>query len=278
MANEILIDRGGPVLQRAKIVLSFRGLGWLTGSISTSDVIRAFNAALASPYLSHLVQYRGIRRAEIVFAIEDWRDLGKLGPDPRNFVPGNIWLVSDEEIKNVARVAMRARPPEDNEEVFYLAVVSQNPIPIVVENIKASGYHDKFDEDGRTVTYGVLLHQSANTVEQSWQYLPGVFTHELVEACTDPDVTSGFIVNPGWADNGAELCDMNQTGPVQLPGFEHEVNLAMYWSELEQAAVVPTAYSLRVALGKRLTDSVPSVRALIQGISIRDFILAGCNP
>src|SRR5437016_716299 len=110
MANEILIDGGGPVLQRAKIVLSFRGLGWLRGSISSSDVRRAFDAALASPYLSHLVQYRGIRRAETVFAIEDTRDLGKLGPDPRKFVAGNIWLVSDEDIKNVTRVALRARP------------------------------------------------------------------------------------------------------------------------------------------------------------------------
>jgi hypothetical protein len=139
MANEILVDQGAPVLQRAKIVLSFRGSGWLTGSISTSDVRRAFDAALASPYLSHLVQYRGIRRAEIVFAIEDTRDLGKLGPDPRKFVAGNIWLIADEEIKNVSRVALRARPPEDNEEVFYLAVVSQDPIPIVVEQVNASG-------------------------------------------------------------------------------------------------------------------------------------------
>jgi hypothetical protein len=273
MANEILIDQGGPVLQRAKIVLSFRGAGWLTGSISTSDVRRAFDAALASPYLSHLVQYRGIRRAEIVFVIEDARNLGHLGPDPRKFVAGNIWLIADEEIKNVARVALRARPPEDNEEVFYLAVVSQDPIPIVVEQVNASGYHDKFDEDGRSVVYGVLLHQSASTAEESWHYLPGIFSHELVEACTDPDVRSGFILN-----TVGELCDMDDVRAVRLPGFEHEVNLSVYWSELERAAVAPTAYSLRIALGKRSAEPIPSVRTAIQGTSIRDAILAGCNP
>jgi len=273
MANEILTDRGGPILQRAKIVLSFRGSGWLTGSISTSDVRRAFDAALASPYLSHLVQYRGIRRAEIVFVIEDPRNLGQLGPDPRKFVAGNIWLIADEEIKNVARVASRARPPEDNEEVFYLAVVSQDPIPIVVEQVNASGYHDKFDEDGRTVFYGVLLHQSAGTVEESWHYLPSVFSHELVEACTDPDVKSGFILN-----TVGELCDMDEDRAVQLPGFEHEVKLSVYWSELERTAVAPTTYSLRVALGKRSTEVIPSVQAAIQGTSVREAILAGCNP
>ncbi len=273
MANEILTDKGGPILTRAKVVLSFRGLGWTTGRFTTSDARRAFDAALASPYLSHLVQYRGIRRAEIVFAIEDTRDLGTPGPDPRKFVAGNIWLIADEEIKNVARVALRARPPEDNEEVFYLAVVSQDPIPIVVEQVDASGYHDTFDEDGRTVFYGVLLHQSASTTEESWHYLPSVFSHELVEACTDPDVSSGFTLN-----TVGELCDMDEDRPIRLPGLEHEIKLSVYWSELERAAVAPTTYSLRIALGKRSTDVVPSVRTAIHRSSIRAAILEGCNP
>jgi hypothetical protein len=207
-----------------------------------------------------------------VLTIEDTRDLGKLGPDPRKFVAGNIWLVSDEDVKNVVRVALRARPPKNNEEVFYLTVVSQNPIPIVVEQVNASGYHDTFEEDGRTVFYGVLLHQSASAVEESWHYLPSVFTHELVEACTDPDVKSGFILN-----TVGELCDMGEDRAVQLPGLEHEVKLSVYWSELERAAVAPTTYSLRVALGKRSTEAIPSVRRAIQGASVRNAILAGCN-
>lgn len=272
MANEILTDQGGPVIERAKIVLSFRGSGWLSGSITSSDVRRAFDAVLASPYMSHLVQYRGIRRAEIVFAIEDPRDLGSLGPDPRKFVAGNVWLLHDEDIRNVSRVALRARPPENNETVFYLAVVSQDPIPLVIEQINASGYHDTFVEDGRTVFHGVLLHQSASTVEQTWHYLPGVFTHELVEACTDPDVRSGFILN-----TVGELCDMNEVRTAQLPGFEHKVDLSVYWSELERGVVAPTTYSLRVALGKRANDFVPGIKALVQGNSMRGFILTGCN-
>jgi hypothetical protein len=272
MANEILIDQGGPVLTRAKVVLSFRGAGWTTGAFSPTDARRAFDAALASPYLSHLVQYRGIRRAEIVSSIEDTSNLGKLGPDPRKLVTGDIWLIADEDIRNVARAALKARPPEDNEEVFYLAVVSQDPIPIVVEQVKASGYHGTFDEDGRTVTYGVLLHQSASTVEESWQYLPRVFSHELVEACTDPDASSGFILN-----TVGEICDMNDTRPLRLPGLEHEITLAVYWSELERSVVAPTAYSLRVSLGKRPNEAIPSLRA-IQVTSVRDAILARCNP
>ena len=273
MANELLRDQGGPVLQRAKIVLSFRGSGWQTGAISTTDVRRAFDAVLASPYLSHLVQYRGIRRAEIVFSSVDTNDLGSLGPDPRKFVAGNIWLLRDEDIRNVARDALKARPPQDNEEMIYFTVVSQDPIPIVVEQKDADGYHDTFNEEGTTVFYGVLLHQSASTVEESWRYLPGIFTHELVETCTDPDVRSGFIVDPF-----GEICDMGEERAVRLPGLEREIKLAVYWSELKRKTVSPLTYSLRVALGKRDADSVPAVKPLLQGKSVRDFILAGCNP
>jgi len=196
-----------------------------------------------------------------------------LGPDPRKFVAGNIWLLNDEDIRNVTRIAMGARPPNVGEDVIYLSVVSQDPIPIVVEELNASGYHNTFDEGGRTITYGVLLNQSANPVAETWRYLPGVFSHELVEACTDPDVKSGFIVN-----TIGEICDIDDTRVVHLRGLEHEVTLAAYWSDLERAYVAPTTYSLRVALGKKLTDSVPGVRAFIDRSSVRAFILAGCNP
>ena len=272
MANEILTDGGGPIIERAKIVLSFRGAGWQSGAVSPGDMRRAFDAAVASPYMSQLIQYRGIRRASIIFSIEDFNNLGSLGPDPRKFVPGNVWLLHDEDIRNVARVALRARPPENNETIFYLTVLSQDPIPLVVEQINASGYHNTFEENDQTVYYGVLLHQAASTVEESWRYLPGVFTHELVEACTDPDVKSGFLLN-----TVGEICDMDEVTTVRLPGLEHEVTLAKYWSELERRPVAPVSYSLRIALGKRPAEKVPGIRRLIAGTSARRFILSGCN-
>jgi|GEM_PF-6476462 len=275
MGNEVLTDGGGPVLQRVKVVLTFRGAGWANGAISSSEVRRSFVATLASPYMSQLIQYRGIRRAQIIFTQEDTADMGRLGPDPRKFVSGNIWLIADEDVRNAARVALRARPPQENEEVLYLVVVSQDPIPIVVEFQDASGYHSQFLEDGVVVRYGVLLHQSASTAEEAWHYLPGVFSHELVEACTDPDTTSGFhVVIDGKPE---ELCDLDDTRPVRLNGFAPEVKLAAYWSELGREAVVPTVYSLRAALGKRPTDPVPSVKTAIAGTDVRAFIRAGCD-
>jgi hypothetical protein len=226
--------------------------------------------------MSRLVQYRGIRRAVIVFADLDTGNLGKLGPDPRGYASGNIWILADEDVREVARGAMKARPPKPNENVLYLTIVSQDPIPIVAEQLAASGYHYEFEENGTAVRYGVLLNQSAISAEQTWDYLPGVFSHELVESCTDPDTRTGFFLNR--IVDTIEICDINDTRSVQLPNFEKEVKLAAYWSGLEDIPVVPTTYSLRVALGKRPDDAVASIKAALGGnSSIRSFILAGCN-
>lgn len=159
--------------------------------------------------------------------------------------------------------------------MIYFAVVSQDPIPIVVEQLDASGYHQQFQEGDVTVRYGVLLHQAATKAEAAWLYLPGVFTHELVETCSDPDAASGFLLT--LDGNVVELADLDDTRPVRLPRFEHTVELAAYWSELERKAVAPTSYSLRVALGKKPTDSVPDIGALVGQSSVRAFILAGCD-
>ena len=35
--------------------------------------------------------------------------------------------MSDEDVRDIARVAERARPARENEDVFYLAVISQDP-------------------------------------------------------------------------------------------------------------------------------------------------------
>jgi hypothetical protein len=203
----------------------------------------------------------------------DTSDIGVRGPDPRGFVQGDIWLVSDADIRKIVSDAARQRPAAAGEELIYLVLISQDPIPIVTQHPNANGYHDTFDDAGTPRVYGVVLNQAARIAEAIWLYLPGVFAHELVEASTDPDVKTGYVL-----DTGDELCDMNKTQTVTLDGLDHPVELALYWSELEGAAVAPTTYSLRIHLGVRAAQTVASVRSSIPGASVRDAILAGCNP
>ena len=273
MANGQIVDRGGRVLERGKLFVRLRGAGWTTGAFTPDDANRSFKATLASPYLSSLVQYRGVRRTRMEDFQTDAANIGNLGPDPRHFVATDIWLIKDEDIQKIVVEMAKNRPPQEDGASLYMVAISQDPIPIVVENLNASGYHQSFNNGGRTLHYAVLLNISSNDVDHTWHFLPGVFSHELVEACTDAEPPTGFAFT-----DGDEICDLNDERPVKLPGLEREVNLAAYWSDLEKTAVVPTGYSLRVALGKRPTDAVPSVRALIKRASILAAILAGCNP
>jgi hypothetical protein len=122
----------------------------------------------------------------------------------------------------------------------------------------------------------VLLHIASSTVEHSFHYLPGVFSHETVEACTDPDVTSGVsLENIDGTNKSGEICDMDRVQSVRLPGFDHDIDLSVYWSEVERQAVAPTSYSLRVAFGIGSTGELASVANAMKGKSVRDFIAAG---
>jgi hypothetical protein len=267
------IDGHGPLLTRAKVALCFRGAGWTDAHFTTTNARDAFFAAIASPYMSSLVQYRGIRRAEIVFSTTDLTNIGALGPDPRKFVPGNVWRIPDADIRSAVKDLARMRPAGEHEEVLYFVVINQSPIPIVLDELDASGYHSQFESDGRSITYAVALNIAGQTTDHTFRFLTGVFTHELVEACTDPDTTSGYRL-----DNGDELADLNDTREITLPGLDHAVELAAYWSELDQEAVVPTSLSFRIAAGLSRRDTLPSARAVLNGRTMRTFILQGFNP
>jgi hypothetical protein len=237
-------DHGGPIIERAQLFIRLRGAGWLTGPFKSSDALTAFEATVASPY--------------------------------RKFVAGNVFLIPDADIQKVVvdMANSQPQPLQDDKNFIFMVVISQDPIPIVPEQSNASGYHQSFiTDDKRTLHYAVLLNQSSNELDHTWHYLPGVFSHELVESCTDPDPPGGFLFQ-----DGDEICDLNDQRHVNLIGLDHEVDLAAYQSQLEQKAVVPTAYSLRIALGKRPTDIVPSVKALINQKSMLAAILARCNP
>lgn len=266
-------DHGGPILERAQLFVRLRGTGWITGAFKSNDAHVAFKAVLASPYLSSLVRYRGVRRARLVQFESDPSNMGHLGPDPRKFVSGNIWIVPDAEIQSVVVDMASERRPEDDSTSLFMVVISQDPVQVVPESPNANGYHQSFDSNGRTLHYAVVLHQSASTLDHSWHYIPGVFSHELVEACTDPEPPGGFLFQ-----DGDEICDLNDERHVNLTGLDHEIDLAAYQSQLENKAVVPTAYSLRIVMGLRPADSVSSVKPFVKNGSVSAAIFVRCNP
>jgi hypothetical protein len=271
------VDGGGPVLSRAKIVLIFKGSGWLGGNPRINDAQTVLQAALASPYASHMKQYRDIRRPQIVDTLTDTSDVGGLGPDPRGFLTGDVWVVSDADMQSVVRGALQSRPPRDDEQIYYMVLFSNNVIPVLSDKglLNAEGYHSRLEDQGRSITYGVVLNNASNTLENIWRSvgsLPAVFGHEVVEACTDPGPTPGFSL-----DNGEELADLGQAKVVPVPGLQQSISIAAYWSELMGGPVVPTAYSMRVFLGLSHAQSGFVSGAFGRSQTVRSEVLAAFN-
>jgi hypothetical protein len=277
---------GARVLEKAKIVLVFMGDGWNSpnGLPSQTDADGAFRAIFAGPYMSHLTQYDGIHRAEIVATVNGPSSIGELGKDPRGYLP-QVQLISDQQITDALGGVIDALSRPAGEETLYMAIISYGAQPILSDHSESGGgFHFQFDHAGKTHAWGVVTNLSGNTEENIWQSsgaLPTVFTHEVVEACTDPDDTSGYRLTPPpkATDPGEnELCDYAVSAVVRLPGFARDVNLEGYWSNVHDSWVVPTEYSLRAALGQQTRTFVPNVGSALGGAtSLRAAVRTLCN-
>jgi hypothetical protein len=70
--------------------------------------------------------------------------------------------------------------------------------------------------------------------------IPKVFSHEVAEACSDPDVGSGIIVN-----NNQEIGDVCNNTWQTINGHAEEA----YWSEADLRCVIPIWQALSSVVG-----------------------------
>ncbi len=256
------------------------GDGWTDAGLpSRSDAEAMFRATLATPYMSYLAQYQGICKAEIVAVSNGPTSIGKIAPDPRQYIP-TVQLISDKEITDALGVNIDAAPRPEGEQTLYMAIISSQTQPVLSEHTDAGGFHYFFAHNGRNYDFGVVLNFSGNTVENIWGDLASVFTHELVEACTDPDGASGYrLTPPPNAKNPGEneLCDFAPKVQLRLPGLSRDVGLESYWSNLHDQWVVPTGYSVRAALGQQTPQAVYDVWSALGAVRVRAAVRARCT-
>ncbi len=272
---------GGRIIRRARIVLVFMGDGWTPAGLpSRADAEAAFRAVLATPYMSYLVQYPGIGLAQIVAAHDGPASIGKIGPDPRQYLP-TVRLISDQDITDALAADIDATPRPAGEETLYMAVISSQAQPVLSGHTSAGGFHYFFRHGGHDYDFGAVLNLSGNTADNIWGGggLVAAFTHELVEACTDPDGSSGYRLtpSPNTADPGEnELCDYAPSAQVRLPGLSWDVGLEGYWSNLHDKWVVPTDYSVRAALGQQQPESIDDLWTALGSPRVRAAVRARC--
>jgi len=251
-------DKGTPKLTNVHVLLIFWGTQWAGNpNPLATQVTNAVRNLLAGPYMSFLAQY-GVRRGSL------WGTLFFTSSDPpQSFSYANVgsFIINQLDQDQLPE-------PDSDWPLFYCVIMPSNvsfqgdprletvPLPpgtlskVVGANSSIIwNDYDLGDVDNDPAHYAWV--GSDGTVD----YITTVLSHELVEACTDPNGGNGIVqVNPPCAGGACQIGDPC-TG---ICDFVRGVKVQSYWSQLgpwtgngfspNGACLVPKLYSVRRAL------------------------------
>jgi hypothetical protein len=221
---------GGPVIGNVDIQLVFWGQEWANPAPPVAPIViqSSVQTILNSPYLSKLTQYGcsatgRIRGTTFV-----------TGGDPPNpFNDGSVQAFVSGLIDN------ETLPEPDEDWDLFVCVFM--PSYAVYGPGGALGAHSAFvwnDYD--------LFDVDNDKCRVAWIGNPGgagaldaittTFSHELVEACTDPETTGA----PGWRQTPCATPTQCEIGDVcNSTGRVYGVQVQSYWSQADGSCVIP---------------------------------------
>ncbi len=186
--SQTVVDHGGPVINNADVELVFWGSGWNSGSGPTlrNNLTAAAGRIVSGPYLTMLSQYRSaIGPGQVVDSIT----IDSSDP-PRTF--------NDSQVQSMLRtnIANGTLPdPSTDSQLLYMVIVQPGS---TAGNI--GGEHNSALSGSTRFHYGWSINNG------SQGNITTIFSHELIEAVSDPEVN----VRTAITTNGAnELCDGN---------------------------------------------------------------------
>jgi hypothetical protein len=213
------------ILTHAQVQLIFWGSAWTRDATPPANAI--FNAAqtiLSGLYMSKLSQYRGIGTGSM---------LGNLVIDPTD--PPNPFS-TDDVAQCVLRLiaAGKVPEPEDDQPIFYCVF---SPVGVNFNQPDINGVHSYI----YNVSFNLPLDVNLDKVLFAWVMNDGmldsvttIFSHELVETCTDPD-GNAFQVTPLDPNSWHEIGDVCEGISDTLNG----VKVQAYWSQSDVSCVIP---------------------------------------
>lgn len=216
-AGTSIVDLHGMILTNVQVQLIFWGSAWADNtSPSASTVFNAVQTILAGPYMSKLAQYRGIAEGTMP---------GKLVIDPSN--PPDPFSTDDVAQRILHLIAAGKVPKsEDDQHILYCVFL---PVGVSFDQPNINGIHSFIYH----VSYNFPLDVDLDKVLFAWVMNDGtldsmttIFSHELVETCTDPD-GNGFQVTPLDPNSWHEIGDMLNGVKVQA-----------YWSQSDGNCVI----------------------------------------
>jgi len=221
-------DKGGLIFTNVHLQLIFWGNQWGGASTpSAQDIQDAVVSIIIGPYMSALTQYRNIGNATLsgttLVTTSD-------PPDP----------FSNDDVADLIHGLIKAKTvpePETSSQLLYCvfmpAGVQFNQPGIIGEHSFFIGLDFDFplDLDVGPVYYAWVANDG------TLGYVTTVFSHELVESCTDPAGNAilgapGICPGGGWCEIG-DVCQGNNA-------VLDNVLVQSYWSQQDSTCIVPS--------------------------------------
>jgi hypothetical protein len=221
-------DGGGAVLTNVEVILCFWGSFWTTTpppSPSANQYKQAIEGILSGPFMGGLNQYRGVGQGKLIFT--DIND----SSDPANgYTDADVVAMLTNRLQNTSMP-----PPTAGHNRFYAVIA---PVGIANSITQFAGQHQSFTFNGVTAAYAWVDNTGSLTGHNS---TTKVFSHEFVEACTNPNVDTsndGILVNGTGVSNDeiGDTCN-NQFATADMNGIQCSVQ--SYWSKADNACILP---------------------------------------
>ena len=221
-------DGGGRLLTHVEVILCFWGKFWSrtpSPAPSSADYRTAIQGIITGPYMVNLGQYRGVGPGTLIYSeINDTSD------------PVNGF--SDSDVANMLKSRLQTTampPPTAGHDRFYAVILPQGILNV---NPALAGEHRSFIYNGVTGYYAWVENTGSLTGPAC---VTKVFSHELVEACTNPNVDTSndgiTVAGVGVAeDEIADACN-NQYATVNVSGMQCSVQA--YWSRSDNVCILP---------------------------------------
>lgn len=228
-------DGGGEVLTNVEVTAIFWGSYWSASpapSPSSDTYYRAFTGLVTGPFMTGLRQYRGVGPGTM---------LGKFINDSSDPSDG----YSDADVVSMLKAFFRhnaeVTAPAAGHQRFYAVVTPPGINNSLSNSSGAAGQHQTFLYNGVT-TYYCWVDSDCGLTEAISDGVVNVFSHELVEACTDP-LGKSIRVDGRQSDGSevkndeiADACN-NEFAIVDMNGVR--CNVQCYWSKVDHACIIP---------------------------------------
>lgn len=234
---------GGRTLTRVEVQVIFWGSWWLRNDTFRGKVISAVSTILTGSYMTELQQYGGIQKGKLSDILPKLviNPVGNSSADPP---PIFGRLDVENLISNLVQSGTVSDPRSSDQLLYAVFLPPGSRYEYQGRVGDRLGDHTFFVDrnSGRKIYYALVTNDG--TLD-SITSCPKLFSHELVEACTDPEPDKDRGGTPGYVHdyvvrNGQKTNDEIADNCEHQYTLVNDVAMQHYWSKRHKNCVLPT--------------------------------------